>query len=147
MFGYWQIPVAPEDIEKTAFITSVRLFEFTTMPFGLCNAPSSFQRAMDSVLAGLKWRTCIVYLDDILVFSTDFDSHLKDLETVFQRLRHHNLKLKPIKCNFAKQILRYIAYLINPDGIGLDPAKVTAVTLLKVPQTKSQLKSFLGLTS
>ena len=69
--GYWQLPVAPEDIEKTAFIIPVGLFEFTVMPFGLCNAPSTFQRAMDAVLAGLKWQTCIVYLDDVLIFSSD----------------------------------------------------------------------------
>jgi hypothetical protein len=147
MSGYWQIPLAEDDIEKTAFITPVGLFEFTTMPFGLCNAPSSFQRAMDSVLAGLKWRSCIVYLDDILVFSDDFESHLQDLAAVFQRIRDSRLKLKPSKCKFAEQELRYLGYLVTPTGLRVDPAKVQAVTALSVPANKSQLRSFLGLTS
>ena len=88
---------------------------------------------MDSVLSGLKWQTCIVYLDDVLIFLDDFDSHLLALEAVFQHLHNHKLKLKPSKCNFAQQELCYLGYLINPDGIGLDSAKVTAVTSLKVP--------------
>ena len=117
------------------------------MPFGLCNAPSSFQRSMDTVLAGLKWRTCIVYLDDVLVFSSDFDSHLKNLEAVFQRFQEHGLKLNVSKCNFAQQELRYLGYVITPNGILPDPEKVSAVNNIAVPTTKSELKSFLGLTS
>ena len=103
MSGYWQLPLAPDDIEKTAFTTAFELFEFPTMPFGLCNAPTSFQRAMDSVLSGLKWRSCIVYLDNSLAFSTEFDSHLQDLETVFQRLRqysHLRTKKSDILCTW-----------------------------------------------
>ena len=81
--GFWQIKVRERDREKTAFISPSGLFEFQVMPFGLCNAPSTFQRAMDHVLAGLKWRTCIVYVDDILVFSATFEGHLKDLAEVY----------------------------------------------------------------
>lgn len=145
--GYWQIPVAAEDMEKTAFTTPVGLFEFTVMPFGLRNAPSSFQKAMDSVLAGLKWRTCIVYFDGVLVFSKDFDTHLHDLEAVLQRLENFKLKLNPRKCNFAQQQIHYLGYVVTPDCLHVDPQKVSAVRKLSVPQSKSVLKSFLGLTS
>ncbi len=85
--GYWQIPMNPMDQEKTAFTTFAGLFEFTVLPFGLCNAPSTFQRLMEFVLAGLTWKNCLVYIDDILVFSKDFASHLKDLKEVFECLQ------------------------------------------------------------
>ncbi len=85
--GYWQIPIAEEDAEKTAFISHQGLFEFNVMPFGLCNAPATFQRCMDKCLAGLKWRSLLVYLDDIIVFSQDVKTHLEDLKDVFERLR------------------------------------------------------------
>ena len=70
--GYWQVKVAPEDREKTAFCTQEGLFEFNVMPFGLCNAPATFQHLMDSVLAGLQWSSCLVYLDDIIIMGRSF---------------------------------------------------------------------------
>ena len=85
--GYWQVQVNPEHREKTAFCTSKGLFEFNVMPFGLCNAPATFQRLMDSVLAGLHWKTCLVYTDDIIVVGKSFDEHLCNLQAVLERLR------------------------------------------------------------
>lgn len=74
--GYWQIEIDERDREKTAFITPDGLFEFKVMPFGLCSAPATFQRVMDTVLAGLKWQTCLVYIDDVVVFASTFDEHM-----------------------------------------------------------------------
>ena len=85
--GYWQVQVNPEHREKTAFCTPEGLFEFNVMPFGLCNAPATFQRLMDSVLAGLHWKTCLVYIDDIIIVGKSFDEHLCNLQAVFERLR------------------------------------------------------------
>ena len=89
--GYWQVPIAEQDKEKTAFRTSSgQLFEFNQVPFGLCNAPATFSRLMDRVLAGLHWETCLFYLDDIIVFSSTWEEHLARLREVFERLRHAN---------------------------------------------------------
>ena len=84
--GYWQVKVAEGDREKTAFISECGLFEFNVMPFGLCSAPAIFQRLMDAVLAGLKWRNLLVYLDDIIVFSDSFDKQLLDVKEMFLRI-------------------------------------------------------------
>ena len=105
--AYWQIPVNPNDKEKTAFISHTGLFEFDVMPFGLCNAPATFQRYMDLIFAGIKWISCLIYLDDIIVFSNSFEQHLKDLEDVFERLRRFNLVLKPSKCLTILTIFNY----------------------------------------
>ena len=83
--GYWQIPVADQDKEKTAFCANNQLFEFNVMPFGLCNAPSTFQRLMDGILRNLNWKYCLVYLDDVIVFSNDIDTHFERLELIFQK--------------------------------------------------------------
>ena len=93
--GYWQVEVTAEDREKTAFVTRDGLFEFNVMPFGLCNGPATFQRLMDMILTGLQWTNCLIYLDDVIIFSHDFKSHLDNLQYVFQRLRSAGLKLKP----------------------------------------------------
>ena len=100
--AYNQIPVRESDIPKTAFVTKYGLFEFTTMPFGLCNAPATFQRVMELALAGLQWKTCLVYLDDVLVFSKTFEEHIQRLSDVLKRIRQAHLKLKPSKCHFSK---------------------------------------------
>jgi len=96
--GYWQVEMDAADCEKTAFATRHGLFEFQVMPFGLCNAPGTFQRLMEFVLAGLQWQTCLVYLDDVIVYGQDFDEHLERLREVFNRFRQAGLKLKPSKC-------------------------------------------------
>jgi hypothetical protein len=91
--GYWQIEMEEGHKEKTAFTTIAGLYEFNVLPFGLCNAPATFQRLMEVVLAGLTWQTCLVYIDDILVFSESFQDHLNRLQGVFQRLLKAGLKL------------------------------------------------------
>jgi len=100
--GYWQVEVAQEDRAKTAFSTQEGLFEFNVMPFGLCNVPATFQHLMDSVLAGLQWYSCIVYLDDIIIMGRTFEEHLVNLQQVFERLKQANLKLQPKKCQFLQ---------------------------------------------
>ena len=92
--GYWQVPITEQDKAKTAFRTSSgQLFEFNQVPFGLCNAPATFSRLMDRVLAGLHWETCLFHLDNIIVFSSTWEEHIARLRQVFERLRHPNLKL------------------------------------------------------
>ena len=145
--GYWQVGVNPADIEKTAFTCLYGLFEFVVMPFGLCNAPATFQRAMDLVLAGEKWRTCLVYIDDILVFAPTFELHLERLAIVLSRMIKFGLKLKPSKCTFGQTSLAYLGHIITGAGIQVDPKKVQAVTKLAPPTNKPNLRSFLGLSS
>jgi len=84
--GYWQVPVKEEDIDKTCFVTRKGIFGFKVLPFGLCNAPSTFQRLVDMTLAGLTWEVCLAYLDDLIIFSNIFEQHLKRLQMVFDRL-------------------------------------------------------------
>ncbi len=101
--GYWQVELDPESQAKTAFTSHCGLYEFTRMPFGLCNAPATFQRLMQVVLAGLEWDCCFVYIDDILVASQSFEEHMRHLQLVFERLRQAGLRLKPKKCFFLRE--------------------------------------------
>ena len=136
--AYWQVAVRPSDIGKTAFTCSMGLFEFVVMPFGLCNAPSTFQRAMDLVLAGVKWRTCLVYIDDVLVFAPTFELHLERLGEVLRRLIHFGLKLKPAKCSFGRQTLSYVGHVVK-ENRGSDGVENT--------NKPGDVRSFLGLSS
>ena len=144
--GYWQVPLSPEDAPKTAFVTHEGLFEWTCMPFGLTGAPATFQRMMDTVLAGLKWQCCLVYLDDVVVFSRTFDTHLRDLQLVFDRLHEAGLKLKPSKCFFCCTELLYLGYLVTPDGLKPDPTTKRAILAYPVPTDVSGVRTFLGMT-
>ncbi len=125
--GYWQVEMDPEDREKTAFISEQGLFEFNVMPFGLCNAPATFQRLMDAVLAGLKWTCCLVYLDDIIIFSKTFDEHLEHLAQVLGRIQEAGLMLKTSKCYFARDRIPYLGHIVSAEGIEPDPSKIKAV--------------------
>ncbi len=139
--------MSDRDKEKTAFTTFMGLFEWTVMPFGLTNAPATFQRAMQFVLAGLQGKNCLVYIDDILIYSPTFEQHLKDISQVFERLKTHNLKLKSKKCSFGRKELAYLGHIISKDGVKPDPAKIEAVKGLQAPSSLNLLQSFLGLVS
>ena len=115
--GYWQVELDPESRQKSAFTTYCGLFEFVRMPFGLCNVPAMFQRLMQKVLAELEWRTCFVYLDDILVASRSFDEHLQHLHKVFTRLRDAGLRLKPRKCSLLRDEVPFLGHIISIDGV------------------------------
>ena len=145
--GFWQVKMEPNSREKTAFVTHSGLYEFSVMPFGLVNAPSTFQRLMESVLAGLSGEKCIVYIDDILVPGATWPEHLQNLRQVFERLRSANLKLKSKKCRLAECEAEYLGYVISEDGLSTDPEKIRAVREFPVPHDVRTLRSFLGLAS
>ena len=145
--GYWQVEVSPEDREKTAFCTHEGLFEFRVMPFGLCNAPATFQRLMDSVLAGLQWSTCLVYIDDIVIPGKTFQAHLTHLRAVFDRLSEAGLKLKPRKCHFCLQEVKFLGHIVSSDGIRTDPSKTEKVAAWPTPTCSRDVQKFLGLAS
>ena len=147
MSGYWQCELHPSTREKTAFITYGGLYEFRVMLFGLCNAPSTFQRLMESVLRGLNWVNCLIYLDDVIDFSKTFDDHLRHLTDVFDRFREANIKLKPSKCVSGQQKVNYLGHIISQGGIEPDPEKVRLVQEFPVPKTVRQVRSFLGLAN
>jgi predicted aspartyl protease len=143
--GYWQVGVHPEDKEKTAFSTGSGLYQFNVMPFGLCNAPAIFERLMEFVLRGLTWKTCLVYLDDVMVVGSTFGEHLKNLEEIFGRLRSAHFQLNVKKCNLFQQEVKFLGHVVSPAGIQTDPDKLKAVREWPRPKDKHQLRSFLGL--
>ena len=145
--GYWQVEVAGKDREKTAFVTQDGLFEFKVMPFGLCNAPATFQRLMDLVLAGVQWSQCLVYLDDIIVIGKSFEEHLRNLSSVLQRLREANLRLKPKKCFFCRKQVAYLGHVVSSGGVATDPEKTSKVSDCPIPTTVIEVQQFLGLAS
>lgn len=142
--SYWQVEMDPADREKTAFTTPFGLYEFERMPFGLCNAPATFQRLMQRCLGNMVNDSLLIYLDDVVVFSPDFDSHVHHLEEVFRRLNQHGLKLQPRKCHLFQREVTYLGHVISERGVATDPAKTAAVRDWPVPQTVKQVKSFLG---
>ena len=146
MSRYWQVPITEQDKAKTAFRTSSgQLFEFNQVPFGLCNAPATFSRLMDRVLAGLHWETCLFYLDNIIVFSSTWEEHLARLRQVFERLRHANLKLRADKCTFAAKEVNYLGHPVTEEGLLPDSSLLAAIREIPPPKTATEVRSFLGL--
>jgi hypothetical protein len=145
--GYWQCPIAAKDKTKTAFITESGLFEFNVMPFGLSNAPATFQRLMDALLAGLKWECLLVYLDDIILFAPTFEAHLLDLEETFKRIRNANLRLKSSKCHLFQKQIKYLGHIVDREGLRPDPAKIKAIIEMSVPTNHTEVRSFTGVSN
>ena len=127
MSGFWQIEMSPKGQEKTAFSTSIGLYEFKVMPFGLVNAPATFEHLMETVLHGLQWEECLVYMDDIIVAG---DSISQCLE-----------------CNFFQKEVHFLGHVVSEEGIHTDPGKIVVVQDWPVPTTQKQVPSFLGLCS
>ena len=145
--GYWQVQLDEEAVKKSAFITFNGLYEFTRMPFGLCNAPATFQRLMQRVLGGLLGKTCFVFLDDVLIASKTFEEHLEYLRAVLSRFCSAGLRLKPQKCTLLRRTIKYLGYMISPEGIYPDPEKTVKVANFPTPSDVSQVRQFLGLAS
>ncbi|KAL2099271.1 hypothetical protein ACEWY4_005751 [Coilia grayii] len=117
------------------------------MPFGLCNAPSTFQRLMQRMFGNQQGHTLLLYLDDIIVFSASVSQHLQRLEIVLSRLQQEGLKAKLEKCAFFRREVGYLGHIISSQGVSTDPAKVEAVAKWQRPKHVSELRSFLGFTS
>ncbi|XP_076863392.1 zinc finger protein 800a isoform X1 [Brachyhypopomus gauderio] len=145
--GYWQVEVAEEDREKTAFTTGRGLYQWRSMPMGLSNSPATFQRMMELVLRGLPWNICMVYLDDILLYNGSFEEHLASLEEVFSRIQHAGLKLNPSKCHLARNHVLFLGHLISQDGLKPDPKNTDKVKKWPTPQSPSEVRAFVGLCS
>jgi hypothetical protein len=139
--GYWQVELDEQSKAKTAFQANGQLFEFNVLPFGLCNAPASFQRLMQVIFGDLG---LLPYIDDLIVASRDFNSHLQTLRSILLRLREHKLKLHLRKCHFAYASVVYLGHHICPSGIKPDPDKVTQLRAMRAPQSKKEAEIFLG---
>lgn len=143
--GYWQVPLDDDAKEKSAFVTRGGLWQWRVLPFGLTSAPACFERLMERVLSGLQWQTLLLYLDDVIVFSHDFDSHLNRLETVLQRFRSANLKLKPSKCELFQKSVSFLGHIVSSEGVSTDPKKVEAIQQWPTPRCVTSLRTFLGM--
>lgn len=145
--GFFQVEMDSADIHKTGFSVADGNghFEFLRMPMGLKNSPSTFQRVMDNILRGLQNVICVVYLDDILVFSTSLQEHIVNLRKIFDRLRESNFKIQMDKSEFLKHETAYLGHIITPQGVKPNPDKISAILKYPIPKTTKQIKGFLGL--
>ena len=144
--GYWQMPMRQEDREKTAFVCHRGQYQYKRVSFGLANAPAYFQRVMSHILAPLLGKSVLVYIDDLIVFSKDLESHKRDLSQVFELLKVHNLQLKESKCVFARPSVDLLGYHIDGRGISPLSEKTSAIADLPPPRTVQGVRSFLGMS-
>ena len=144
--GFWQVPMSPESKQYTAFtLGSMGLYECESMPFGLCNAPPTFQRLMQNCLGELNLTYCLIYLDDVIVFSHTEEEHLERMRVIFDRLREHGLKLKPSKCEVFKTEINYLAHHVNKKGVQPSKKNLESIAQCPPPDTYTKVKSFIGL--
>jgi hypothetical protein len=145
--GYWSISLDEESKPKTGFVTMKSVYQFRRLSFGLVNAPMSYQMIMQDVLRNLHWKCCLAYIDDVLVYSPNFQSHIRDLREVFQRIREAKLKLHPKKCQFAASEVRYLGSILSRKGVQIDPEKTKAISEISQPKTVHDIRVFLGCTN
>jgi hypothetical protein len=145
--GYWQVELDADAAEKSSFAVRSGLYKWKVMPFGLCNAPATFERLMNRVLAGLHWEIALIYLDDVLVFAKTVEQAIHRLKLVFDRFRQAGFKLKPKKCELFQQTVLYLGHQVSKEGISADPEKVKVIRNWPVPRTVRDVRSFIGLAS
>jgi hypothetical protein len=143
--GYHQIRLNPADEHKTAFKTHNGHWEFKVMPFGLTDAPATFQSIMNSIFAPLLRKSVLVFVDDILIYSKSLEDHKHHLQQVFAILQQHSLYLKKSKCSFGRSELECLGHIISAQGVSTDLEKIKAVQQWPTPIDCKQLRSFLGL--
>ncbi|XP_025635201.2 uncharacterized protein [Arachis hypogaea] len=145
--GYHQIRVRPEDCFKTAFRTHHGLYEWLVMPFGLTNGPATFQCLMNAIFSEVLRKFVLVFFDDILVYSADWQSHLHHLVYVLRVLKHHSLFAKLSKCSFGKTQVEYLGHVVSLEGVRVDDSKIEAIRCWPIPTSVKKLRAFLGLAS
>ncbi|XP_074040987.1 tropomodulin isoform X2 [Leptinotarsa decemlineata] len=146
--AYHQIDMEEKDIPLTGFSTFQGHYEYSKMPFGLVNAPSTFQRFMNMTLSGLTGQSCMVYLDDIIIFNAEGEEdHLAKIAQVFEKLREVNIKLKPKKCNFLLKKVKYLGHMITQEGVLPDPEKIEAIKKFPIPRNVRGVRAFMGLVN
>ena len=146
--GYWQVELDEDSIPYTEFTVGLLgFYKCLHMPFGLTNAPATFQHLMENCLGDLHLNWCIIYLDDIIVYSKTPEEHLERLEAVFNKIRKAGLKLKPNKCEFFKSEITYLGHIVSNKGIAMDPKKIKAIQLWPRPTTVMEVQKFTGLTN
>ena len=143
--GFWQIMMDEESKQYTAFtVGNLGFFKCERMPFGLCNVPATFQRLMQCCLGELNLTYCLIYLDDVIIYTKDEEEHLDRLRTVFERFRRDNLKLKPSKCSLFQKEITCLAHDVSAEGIRLSKAGLKAVAEFPEPTNYTQIKSIPG---
>eukprot|EP00170_Pyropia_yezoensis_P004723 contig_19176_g4737 len=145
--SYWQIPVALEDLDKTTFTCHEGTYKYVRLPFGLTSAPATFQRAIDMILSGVQWKTCLVYLDDVIVFSRSHEEHLAHLEEVFELLSEAGVSLKATKCHLFQYEVEYLGHIVGKGQLRVNEKNLVGLRQAKAPRTKKDLRSFLGMCS
>ena len=144
--GFWQVPMDEESKQYTVFMLgSMGLYECESMPFGLCNAPPTFQRLMLNCLGELNLTYCLIYLDDVIIFSRTEEEHLEWMCVFFDRFREHGLKLKPSKCEVFKTEINYVAHHVSKRGVLPSKKNLEAIAQCLPPDTYTKVKSFVGL--
>ena len=156
--GYWHVRMSQRAAERSAFVCRQGLFQWKVMPFGLCNAPATFERLMETVLKGHQWKTCLVYLDDVIIFGNTFEQCAKRTEEIITCLGEAGLKLKAKKCILFQERVAFLGHIISAKGVETDPDKVTQIKnwprpkeglrlgARKIPFV-TQIKQFLGICS
>ena len=143
--GYHQIEIDDYHKERTAFtVGPLGFYEYVRMPFGLANAPATYQRLMEDCFSGLNLDVCFIYLDDVIIFSKTYEEHLMILEKVFDRMRKEGLKLSPSKCQFFKRRVKYIGHMVSESGVEPDPDKVEKVKTWPKPRNPEEVRKFIG---
>jgi hypothetical protein len=145
--GYHQIKIRAKDVPKTTFTTRYGLFEYLVMSFRLMNAPAHFMYLMNSVFMPELDKFVVVFIDDILIYSRSMEEHEEHLWIVLQRLRDHQLYAKFSKCEFWIKEVPFLGHVVSPEGIAMDPGKVTEVLEWKPPTMVFEVRSFFGLAS
>jgi len=143
--GYHQVELHDDHKERTAFtVGSLGFYQYDRLPFGLSNAPATYQRMMEQVLDELNGTVCHIYLDDVIIVSNSFKEHLAHIKQVFQRFSDTNLKLSPKKCSFFQTKVKYVGHIVSADGVQADPDKVAKVVNWPTPRDVDEVRSFLG---
>jgi len=142
--AYYQCELREDDKKLTAFSTRKGHFEFNRMPFGLSGAPFTFQRLMHTILREENWMLCLVYLDDVLIFSKNFEEHISRTEIILEKIKQSGIKLSPSKCNFFLEEVSYLGHTLSKRGLHTDPKKISALKEWPLPSTVTEMRRFLG---